>query len=528
MELNQIIETLKKEQQQMQQMDAMLNAVVKQAMDGIITVLHDGSLASVNPAAAEILNLQNREINGTSLADFFTDEAGATFALDELPKYAGQVMTLYVPSDTTRIPVSVSFSENIIGEDRFYTLFVRDMRIQQVQHEQVVEREKLLEAVIETAADGVVIIDGRGLIVTFNTACERLFGYKRSEVIGQKINMLMPEEHSKNHDAHIDRYHTTGERHIVGRGREVPGRRKDGHVFPMYLSVSEASMNNKKVFTGIIRDLSQQRDQERMLVEETIKRAKAEEINFSMEQSVNYAHRIQQSILPTPSEIYAQLDCFVYFKPKEVLSGDFYWYMKKGDHLFLAVVDCTGHGIPGAFMSMLGYTHFNYVVNSSRSNDPARILTHLDERIATALGQRTGNANSDDSMDVAMVRINTATREVVFCGAKRPLMYLENGEIKTIRGTKSSIGGKDKPAVAFESHSLVMQPGDSFYLYSDGLTDQFNDKGDKYSQKLFQQYVEENHLNSMRGIGDKLELDMYRWRGREQPMDDITVIGVRL
>lgn len=531
MELDHIIENLKKEQAAMRKEDALLDAIIKNALYAIVTLDISGKIHSANPAAEVLLGAKESDLLGKDLLALLFKSDETNISADDIKGLCGHNQELIL-KNVAKGAQSILVSVSAIGNDNeiAYSMILQDLSEQKAQFVKLQERENLLESVIETAADGVIMIDDRGVITTFNKACQHLFGYKKQEVIGQKINMLMPDEHAKNHDGHLQRYHETNERHIVGRGREVPGRRKDGTVFPMYLSVSESSINGRKVFTGIIRDLSQQRDQERMLVEETIKRAKAEEINFNMEQSVNYALRIQKSMLPNYSEIYEQVDSFIYFKPKEVLSGDFYWYMKKGQYLFLAVVDCTGHGVPGAFMSMLGYTHLNYVVNSSRSNDPARILQHMDERIVKALGQRQADntSTSDDGMDIALARLDLETKELSFSGARRPITILKDGQIVNTKGTKSSIGGHQGVIGTYETHSFQLHVGDSFYLYTDGLTDQFNEAGDKYSSKLFNDFIQSQQQQSMNEMGDRLELDLYRWRGKEHPIDDITVMGVRI
>lgn len=395
------------------------------------------------------------------------------------------------------------------------------------QDEIIAEQDSLLSAAIQSAVDGFILISDQGIIELFNPAAERLFGYKKEEVIGQNISLLMPFEHAKVHDQHIQRYMQTGIAHIVGRGREVPAVKKGGMQFPVYLAVSEVQMEGRRAFTGILRDLTLQKEQERTLVEETMKRAMAEEQNFSISQSLKYANRIQQSILPAPEDLASDHDYFVIFKPKELVSGDFYWMFKKGEYVFLAVVDCTGHGVPGAFMSLLGYTHLNYVTQQSRSNSPAKILAHLDARIDTALGI-SKNGDLKDGMDIAMVRIHSATREIVFAGARRPLVLYKDGACIEIKGDRSSVGHDINSNKMYTDQFFQLNSGDSLFLFSDGITDQLGRNDTKYGKRNLMDFIASSQQMSMKELGNAIELEHYRWLHGHPQIDDITMLGVRL
>lgn len=249
--------------------------------------------------------------------------------------------------------------------------------------------------------------------------------------------------------------------------------------------------------------------------------------------SINYAQKIQQSILPVQSKINAAFpDSFILFKPRDIVSGDFYWFgsVSKDGNTFhiIAAADCTGHGVPGAFMSMVGNTILNEIVITKHIIDPSEILSQLHHGIRTALQQSENE--SRDGMDICLCCINTVTREVRYAGAFNPLWILRtSSEIEIIKATKSAIGGFTPDDQVFESHTLQLQKGESLYLFTDGYADQFGgDQGKKLTAKKFREAILQNKEKTMREQGFFLENYLDIWKGKEFQVDDILVIGVRV
>ncbi|MBK9799261.1 MAG: SpoIIE family protein phosphatase [Bacteroidetes bacterium] len=249
--------------------------------------------------------------------------------------------------------------------------------------------------------------------------------------------------------------------------------------------------------------------------------------------SINYAQKIQQSILPVQSKINAAFpDSFILFKPRDIVSGDFYWFgsvSKDGNtYHIIAAADCTGHGVPGAFMSMVGNTILNEIVITKHIIDPSEILSQLHHGIRTALQQSENE--SRDGMDICLCCINTVTREVRYAGAFNPLWILRSSsEIEIIKATKSAIGGFTPDDQLFESHTLQMQKGESLYLFTDGYADQFGgDQGKKLTAKKFREAILLNKEKTMHEQGFFLENYLDIWKGKEFQVDDILVIGVRV
>lgn len=252
--------------------------------------------------------------------------------------------------------------------------------------------------------------------------------------------------------------------------------------------------------------------------------------NKDITDSLNYAKRIQQAKLPKEENIYASLpQSFVLFKPKAIVSGDFYFFHRNGQSVFIVAADCTGHGVPGAFMSMIGSEKLTDAV--SQSEDTSEILKSLNMGIKKSLQQSDSNESTRDGMDIAICSIDTKNRIVKYAGANRPLWIIRNGntELEEIKGTKKAIGGLTEDNQHFDSHELKLQAGDTFYLSTDGYADQF---GGQYGKKLMTKKLKEILI----GIQDKTmqeqkkHLDNYveTWKAGEEQVDDILVIGVRL
>ncbi len=275
----------------------------------------------------------------------------------------------------------------------------------------------------------------------------------------------------------------------------------------------------------------------RQKAEIQLQKEQVEMKNELIKGSIRYAQTIQNAILPRQNDIDKVFDSFILFRPKDIVSGDFYWFShinqgQADEKIFVAAIDCTGHGVPGAFMSMIGNRLLNEIVNEKRTFEPADILEQMNNGVRKSLNQ--SQTDNEDGMDLALCRMQKIDGkiEVVFAGAKRPLLFYNRtaNEMQTFKGDRRAIGGvlnkrKESP---FESVTFQAQAGDMFFLFSDGIIDQNSPDRKRFGTKKFAEIIEENISKTMNEQGKKLEEALDNFMEGEVQRDDIVVLGLKL
>jgi PAS domain S-box-containing protein len=252
--------------------------------------------------------------------------------------------------------------------------------------------------------------------------------------------------------------------------------------------------------------------------------------NKKINDSINYAKRIQNAILPNTRLINKTLpDSFILYKPRDVVSGDFPWFVQTKTDIYIAAVDCTGHGVPGALLSLIGYFLLNDIVRSRKITDPGKILDLLDEGVTQTLRQDQDDSATKDGMDIALCRINTETREVEYAGAHRPLYYMKGGVMDEIKGNKFPIGGGIfKNQTNFTNTKLQLSAGDSIYFSSDGFPDQFGGpEGRKFGPKKVREIIEKAHTLPMKDAALIFDQEWEGWKSDHKQTDDVLLIGIK-
>ncbi|KPL13630.1 MAG: hypothetical protein AMS26_13665 [Bacteroides sp. SM23_62] len=256
--------------------------------------------------------------------------------------------------------------------------------------------------------------------------------------------------------------------------------------------------------------------------------------NEAITASINYAQRIQSAILPPETYINELLDeVFILFKPRDIVSGDFYWIKQLNQYVIVVAADCTGHGVPGAFMSMLGMSFLTEIVQRREITQANQVLNEMRHQIKHSLRQHGHPDETKDGIDMALCVIDEKTRMMQYAGANNPLYIIKesNGEpeLNEIKADRMPLGyysGKDKP---FTNHEINLEIGDTFYLFSDGFVDQKGgDENKKYLSKNFKRLLLEIHEQPMYDQQKILEKKLADWMGTIPQVDDILVIGVRV
>lgn len=251
--------------------------------------------------------------------------------------------------------------------------------------------------------------------------------------------------------------------------------------------------------------------------------------------SIRYALTIQESILPAQEKIAETFhDYFILYKPKDIVAGDFYWFAQKGNQSIISAIDCTGHGVPGGFMTMIGNTLLNQIVKEDNITDPKEILTQLNVKVKETLKEQVKDEGRDgDGMDLGILNFDMANSTATFCGAKTPLFYVKHGEkLAYIKGTNISIGSTlSRKKKEFASHTIHFEKGDMFYLASDGFQDQLGgpDNGkEKFLKKKFITLIEEVSVYPLEEQARRFEEALNNWQGSGDQTDDIVILGLKV
>lgn len=254
--------------------------------------------------------------------------------------------------------------------------------------------------------------------------------------------------------------------------------------------------------------------------------------NQKITDSINYAQRIQQAVLPSSEMTKAILpSSFIFFRPRDIVSGDFYWLSEKNDVCILAVADCTGHGVPGAFMSMIGNTLLNEIVNVKNIDNPAEILSELNKDVIQLLGQKNDDITSqDDGMDITILSFNKHNTEIEYAAANHFGYYITNGKLEMLKGDIYSIGGLiRKNNVEFKSKKIKLNKGDCLYLFTDGFIDQFGgENNSKFLSEQFTQLLKEICFLPIEVQGEKVATAFESWKENTKQLDDVLVFGIKI
>jgi len=253
--------------------------------------------------------------------------------------------------------------------------------------------------------------------------------------------------------------------------------------------------------------------------------------NIEITDSINYAKRIQTSILPDFQKLRDFFnDAFILFRLRDIVSGDFYWFdMIDDDKFILVCADSTGHGVPGAFMSMIGSTLLQDIIGRQRIVQPSQILKVLDKQLFSTLNQNVELGVANDGMDMVVCEINIKKRHIRFASAMSPVIIMMGGESFYIKGNRSSVGGESVIEKYFDDQEYYLNEGDSFYLFSDGLPDQFGGTdGKKMKIARLKKLIEDVNNLPMSGQKEVISKFFDEWKGEYEQVDDILLMGLRL
>jgi serine phosphatase RsbU (regulator of sigma subunit) len=256
--------------------------------------------------------------------------------------------------------------------------------------------------------------------------------------------------------------------------------------------------------------------------------------NVEITDSIKYAKNIQEALLPSLAESENALkESFILYLPKDIVSGDFFWFAEQDNIQFIAAADCTGHGVPGAFMSIVGNNLLNEIINQRHITKPGDILLELHKGVKIALNQNNQESERRDGMDIALCAIHKNSNVIEYAGANRPLWIFrkeKDNELEIVKPTKHPIGGLElEEKREYINHQINVNKGDTLYIFSDGFADQFGGpKGKKFMLSNMQNLLRENIHLPVSQQKKNIHTAFKNWKDELEQIDDVLVIGIKL
>ena len=437
----------------------------------------------------------------------------------EDPHTPRTIQYTYIKKDGKKIHIETT-GRNLLNDPAINGIILNSQDITERKRAEKEERMKSkMQSLSENSPDLILRMNTKGQIFYANPMVEDYIGFKPKDLINSRLDELKIQE--------------TLESFFKESIKII---RKTNQKLNQEINIPTAKLGDRVMSYNAIPEFNENELETILFVGHDITEAKQIELeikdkNKKINESINYAQRIQSSILPNTAIIQEYLPkSFIFYVPRDVVSGDFPWFFKKEDILYISAVDCTGHGVPGALLSFIGYFQLNNIVDHDVNYKAGQILDKLHYGVRSTLKQDRIDADARDGMDIALCRINLKKKELQYAGAHRPLYLLRNGELHEYKGNRKAIGGiphKKKPEKDFINHIIDIKKGDKIFIFSDGMPDQIGGPDRrKYMPKRIRQNIVENKDLSMQQYSNLFASDFKKWKGDNKQIDDVLLIGI--
>ena len=499
-----------------------MQLLLENASEVIIIYEKDSTVRYVSPSVEKILGYTSEEMVGTGLSARLNDES-----VDVAQNFFSNLLK----QPDARQDMEISFNKKdgeavwleAIGINLFndkavngIVVNIRDIT-ERRRAEQEARRRGQMQALSENSPDLITRFNTGGRVSYINPVIETYTGFAKEHFLQKSLSEI------EFNAAIVSQWQDVLKKVISGKEKvavemnfpSVMGDRvMQVNAIPEYNT--EQALDSVLVVSHDITD--------RKLAELEIQSK-----NRKITESINYAQRIQGSILPNNAVIqHIFPQSFILYKPRDVVSGDFPWFLQKGDDCYIAAVDCTGHGVPGALISLIGYFLLNNAIRDF--SEPGQILDELDKAVTHTLRQDTEDSSTRDGMDIALCKINLKTNTLQYAGAHRPLYCWQNNALLEIKGDKYPIGGGQyKARSKFQTHTLAIEKNDAVFFCSDGYPDQFGgpDNRKLSSKRVRDLIIENNAGKSMPEMYQVFDEAFETWKNGYKQTDDVLLIGIR-
>lgn len=538
LEIQKTNEELERQYLNVQNEQRKIQALLENASEVITIYNSDGKIRFISPSVTKILGYEPEELIGKTDMEHIEGQGKEVFQkmFEDLLQFPDEKMSPIQFSYKTQDGDSIwleATGTNLLDDPAIEGIVINTRDITERRRAEKEERMRgQMQALSENSADLILRMNREGLVYYINPTIESLTGHNPHKFLQKSIDAeLVPQSVLNKWFKLVEKSFRLGEKSSdVVEFETIEGKK----IMSVNAIPERNDEGGTETFLLVSHDITdREADKERIAV-----------ANKKITDSINYAKRIQGSILPDSTWMQAVFpDSFVMFKPKDIVSGDFPWMLRTEKHVYIAVVDCTGHGVPGALISLIGYFLLSNIFSTEQNLNltPGEVLDLLDEAVVRTLRQTEEDSVSKDGMDVSLCKIDIPNQILEYAGAHRPLYYMDIHKPETeevldeIKGDKMPVGGGQyKNRGAFATHKREYKQGDMVLMFSDGLPDQFGGPDNrKFSPKRIRDILKNNVNTPMMGVNDAIENELKVWMkfdGRDyviKQTDDILVIGIR-
>ncbi len=524
----------KKTEQYLKESEERYKTIFQSSFTGISILANDGTHIDTNPNSEDIHGYSRDELLGIDAKNF-------TFPEDI--KKSQDAFQAIISGEKTKVEIDIRLlhkdTNNIVWVHSMFTKYVQDNNskdsgvlvvfqdiTKQKEIEKIIaENEEKFRRIINSANEAVILIDNDEKIALWNNAAVKIFGYTKEEMIGKNLHNILPPEKYRDtaHNA-FALFRKSGRGNAINKTLELEGLRKDGEIFPIDLSLSAIRIKGKWNAVGIIKDISIRKEQEVAIKES---KNKIEIAHKDITDNINYAKTIQKALLSSNKKVSSYIsNFFILFEPKDQVSGDFYYINKFNNNIIFAVVDSTGHGVSGGFMSMLGITHLQEIIGNKRVSNPAQALNGFRKKVKHNF-KMFGSENFN-GFDVVLCAFDAKTNTLDYSGANRPLWIIRNNKLLEYKPTRNPIGFYPTE-IEFTNVKIQLEKDDLLYLFSDGYVDQFGGvKDKKFGKKQFKELLLSINKLSLREQKEILKKEFNKWKGNQEQIDDVTIFCIKV
>lgn len=502
-----------------------LHSLLENASEVITIYSRDQEISYISPSVTKILGYTPTEMMDGKDHERLTQQGLSEFKrmfneLLDQPHVPVVIQYIFMKKDGVKVSMEVT-GRNLLDDPAIQGIIVNSRDITERLRAEKEERMKSkMQSLSENSLDMIIRLSMEGVFYYSNPTLLRFLGIDVEKIQDRLLTEVpMPDvlrDALKLALEEVRREQAMWEREVT-----IPQEGEDA----IFLFQAIPEFDDDEVLETVLivgRDVTEAKRIELEILDKSNK----------ITESINYAQRIQSSILPDTKLIQQHLPkSFLFYRPRDVVSGDFPWFFIKDDYLYVAAVDCTGHGVPGALLSFIGFFTLNNIVDHDSSYSAGVVLDHLHASVRKTLRQDRPDADARDGMDIALCKINLKQQQLEFAGAHRPLYHLRGETLTEYKGDRRAIGGipnPRRPERPFENNVIEFEAGDRVFFFSDGLPDQLGGaRGmQKYSPQHIREVITTQRETSMAKLAQFFEADFYKHMGSWRQLDDVLLIGI--